>query len=190
MGGLGTTSQLKPIQGKNSGGNPEFTKGNFTDNNNTYQSANFGSNPVACNPPNNNGLFNSEQNSNQIYIPVCAGNTTSTTVSTVTSATPSLSPASGSFTGSQVVTITNGGGTTLYGSNRDANTTDWCTTDGSTPTPGSGTAVGYWQGGSLTVTKTTSVKCVGMWGAQNQPVSYPPGFGYVPSSVISAAYTS
>ncbi len=189
-GGAGTTASYNLMQGNIPDGIQYSTNGQFTDNNNTYQSSDFGSNPVACNPPNSNGLFNSEQNPNQGYIPVCTGNTTSTTISTVTSATPSLSPASGSFGGSQVVTITNGGGTALYGSNRDANTTVWCTTDGSTPTPGSGTAVGYWQGGSLTVSTTTTVKCVGMWGALNQPYSYPSGYGYVPSSVVTATYTA
>ncbi len=189
-GGAGTTASYNLFQGNIPDGIQYSTNGQFTDNNNTYQSSDFGSNPVACNPPNSNGLFNSEQNPNQAYIPVCTGNTTSTTISTVTSATPSLSPASGSFSGSQVVTIANGGGTALYGSNRDANTTVWCTTDGSTPTPGSGTAVGYWQGGSLTVKTTTTVKCVGMWGALNQPYSYPSGYGYVPSSVVTATYTA
>ena len=29
-----------------------------------------------------------------------------------------------------------------------------------------------------------------MWGALNQPASYPSGFGFVPSAVVSAAYTS
>ena len=82
-----------------------------------------------------------------------------------------------------MVTITN------PGTNRDTNTTDWCTTDGSTPTPGAGTAVGYYNGGTLTVTSTTTVKCVGMWGALNQPYSYPSGFGYVPSAVVSSSLT-
>jgi hypothetical protein len=189
-GASGTTASYNLMQGNIPDGIQWSTNGDFTDNNNTYQSANFGSNPVACNPSNPNGLFNSENNSNASYTPVCTGNTSSTTVSSVTSATPSLSPASGSFSGSQAVTITNGGGTTLYGSNRDANTTVWCTTDGSTPTPGSGTAVGYWQGGSLTITTTTTVKCVGMWGAINQPYSYPSGYGYVPSAVVTATYTA
>jgi hypothetical protein len=31
-----------------------------------------------------------------------------------------------------------------------------------------------------------TVKAVGMWGAANQPTSYAPGYGYVPSAVVSA----
>ena len=41
------------------------------------------------------------------------------------------------------------------------------------------------NGGTLTVTSTTTVKCVGMWGASNQPTSIRSGYGYVPSAVVS-----
>ena len=100
------------------------------------------------------------------------------------SATPTISPASGSFTGSQVITFTN------TGANREANTGIWYTTDGSTPVPGSGTAQYIASGGTITATATTTIKAVGMWGAQNQPTSYASGYGYVPSAVVSASYTA
>ena len=116
--------------------------------------------------------------------PTLSGNVTSATVSPLTSVAPTISPASGTFTGSEVVTFTN------PGTNRDTNTGIWVTTDGSTPTPGSGTAVYYSSGRTLTVTSTTTVKAVGMWGARNQPTSYPSGYGYVPSAVVTASYTA
>ena len=76
------------------------------------------------------------------------------------------------------------------GTNRDTNTGIWYTTDGSTPVPGSGTAQYIASGGTIAVSTTTTVKAVGMWGAQNQPTSYPSGYGYAPSAVISATYTA
>jgi Chitobiase/beta-hexosaminidase C-terminal domain len=102
-------------------------------------------------------------------------------VSAQISTTPTISPASGSFSGSQTVTLTN------PGTGINANTSIWYTTDGSTPVPGSGTAKFYT--GPFAVTTTTIVKAVGMWGSLNQPTSYAPGYGYVPSSVVSATYT-
>ena len=35
-----------------------------------------------------------------------------------------------------------------------------------------------------------TVKAVGMWGAANQPTSYPSGYGFVPSSVVTASYSA
>jgi hypothetical protein len=109
-----------------------------------------------------------------------------------TSATPTISPASGSFTTSQTVTFTNSG------ANRDSNTGIWYTTDGSTPVPGAGTAKYVGSGGTIAVSVTTTVKAVGMWGAANQPASYPTSgsagvtgtFGYQASPVVSATYTA
>ena len=116
--------------------------------------------------------------------PAQTNNSASTTIAALTSATPTISPGSGTFTTSQNVTFTN------TGTNRDANTGIWYTTDGSTPTPGSGTAQYLASGGSIAVSTTTTVKAVGMWGAANQPASYALGYGYVPSAVVSATYTS
>ncbi len=115
--------------------------------------------------------------------PALIGNTQTSTIAALTSVAPTISPASGTFSGSQVVTFTN------PGTNRDVNTSIWYTTDGSTPVPGSGTAQFILSGGTFTVTSTATVKAVGMWGQYNQPTSYPSGFGYVPSAVVSASYT-
>jgi hypothetical protein len=115
--------------------------------------------------------------------PTQSGNVTSNTPVAQISVAPAISPASGSFSGSQAVTFTN------PGVNRDVNTGIWYTTDGSTPVPGAGTAQYIQSGGTMNVTATTTVKAVGMWGARNQPTSYPSGLGYVPSAVVSATYT-
>jgi hypothetical protein len=158
--------------------------GNFQFNGNTFNIVNNGDNTNCA--AQGGGYFNEEYTNNPAYSPTCSGNTFSNNISgTYTSAAPTLS-----FSGSQV-TIKN------TGTNRDTNTTDWCTTDGSTPTPGSGTAVGYYtsasgggsSGGTLTINGSTTVKCVGMWGSLNQPYSYPSGFAYVPSAVVSGTYT-
>jgi hypothetical protein len=34
------------------------------------------------------------------------------------------------------------------------------------------------------------VKTIGMWGRGANPKSYPSGYGYVPSPVVSASYTA
>ncbi len=127
------------------------------------------------------------------YLPTCSGNVYNDAgTGTITSVAPSLS-----LSGS-TVTIANTGISTPNGSNpgRDSNTTDWCTTDGSTPSPGGSNSTAYWQGAASTTSGTitlgagtTTVKCVGMWGAPNQPYSYDSGYGYVPSAVVSATYT-
>ena len=138
--------------------------------NNTYQ----GSGSAVCN----------EEHQNTNPNPTQTNNSASTTIAALTSVAPTISPASGTFTTSQTVTFTN------PGTNRDVNTGIWYTTDGSTPTPGSGTATYIASGGTIAVSTTTTVKAVGMWGAANQPASYASGYGYVPSAVQSATYTS
>lgn len=138
--------------------------------NNIYQ----GPNSAVCN----------EEHQTTNPNPAQTNNSASTTIAALTSATPTISPGSGTFTTSQKVTFTN------TGTNRDANTGIWYTTDGSTPTPGSGTAQYIASGGSIAVSTTTTVKAVGMWGAANQAASYASGYGYVPSAVVSATYTS
>jgi hypothetical protein len=115
---------------------------------------------------------------NQTDTPTETGNRTGTTCTATASTTPTISPSGGSFSGSQTVTLSDTG----------ANTGIWYTTDGSTPVPGSGTAQYYTA--PFTVTANTTVNAVGMWGTANQPVSYPAGYGYVPSSVVSASFAS
>jgi hypothetical protein len=115
---------------------------------------------------------------------------------TLTSQSPTISPNGGTLSTSQVVTLTDPGWTantaipgypTGYGP--QGNTGIWYTTDGSTPVPGSGTAQRVDSGGTVTITNTTTIKAVGMWGAANQPASYAPGYGFSPSSVVTAVFT-
>jgi hypothetical protein len=108
--------------------------------------------------------------------PIQSGNVTGPTCSEVASHAPTISPSGGSFAGSQVITLADPG----------LNAGIWYTTDGSTPVPGSGTAKYYTA--PFTISSSTVVKAVGMWGAQNQPVRYPSGYGYVPTGVVSASY--
>lgn len=117
-----------------------------------------------------------------------ATNMVGATVTAVTSAAPSISPNGGSFASTQVVTVNNAGSTS-GGMGPQGNTGSWCTTDGTNPVPGSGSAVYYNNGDTLTLTASANLKCVGMWGAITQPVSYPSGFGFTPSAVVTAAFT-
>jgi Bacterial Ig-like domain (group 2)/Chitobiase/beta-hexosaminidase C-terminal domain len=179
-GSNGTTDNYNLVQGYWANGLDTSSDGQFVESNNTFCMAAGGSTA----PPGSGGYFNNENENPQPYVPTATGNTFSNSPTCAqTSVTPTISPASGSFTGSQTVTFT------TTGANRDANTGVWYTTDGSTPVPGSGTALYVPSGGTATVT-TNTVKAVGMWGAQNQPVSYPSGYGYVPSAVVTANYTS
>jgi uncharacterized protein YjdB len=103
------------------------------------------------------------------------------------SAVPTISPSSGSFSGAHTVTFTDAGITSGVGP--QGNHSIWYTLDGSSPVPGSGTSTCIASGGTASVT-ATSVNAVGMWGACNQPTSYPTGYGFVPSSVVKATFTS
>jgi hypothetical protein len=179
-GSNGTTDNYNLVQGYWANGLMTSSTGQFTENNNNFCMSSGGSTAA----PGSGGYFNDESENPQAYTPTATGNTFSSLPTCAqTSVAASISPASGSFTGSQTVTFT------TSGSNRDANTGVWYTTDGSNPVPGSGTAQYIQSGGSVTVT-TNTVKAVGMWGAQNQPASYPSGYGYVPSAVVTANYTS
>jgi hypothetical protein len=116
------------------------------------------------------------------------GNVIGPAVSTIRSAAPAIHPASGPVSFPLTVTLTDPGHTS--GPQPLRNTGIWYTTDGSTPVPGSGTAKYISTGGKITLQSSATVKAVGMWGAANQPTSYPPGFGFVPSAVVSAHYTN
>lgn len=177
-----TTGNYNLLQGYMYIGFNWSTSGAFQFNNNTFNIVNNGNNTNCAATP-GGGYFQSEWNGSSgnpvNYRPTCTGNTFSNAITgTYPSAAPTLSFSS------PILTITN------TGTNRDTNTTDWCTTDGSTPAPGSGTAIGYMNGGTITISGTQTVKCLGMWGALNQPYSYPSGYSYVPSSVVSGTYTS
>jgi hypothetical protein len=153
--------------------------GAFNFNNNTFNIFSGSGRSTNCQSP-NGGYWNSEDS--PASLPTCStGNSYSSTGSgTYTSNGVTITPSGGAVSSGTVLTIS------AEGSNRDANTSAWCTTDGSSPVPGSGTATIMT---SYTVTGDVTLKCVGMWGAVNQPYSYPSGYGYVPSSVFTAAYT-
>jgi hypothetical protein len=179
-GGIGSTANGNVWSGAYNCHTIDYApSGQFTANNNT---AFIGGSTTSC------GLNNMVTEDNPNYGPSCSGNySTSATTGTITSVAPVLS-VSGS-----VVTIRNTNVSTPNGSNpgRDSNTTFWCTGDGSTPVAGGASSTPYWVGaasqtvGTFTPSSGTA-KCLGMWGAPNQPFSYTSGYGYVPSAVISA----
>ena len=192
-----STGNNNLIQGDWSNSFMISTDGAMTANNNRIQSS-FGAGrfntPANCYPgfPGPFGWWNTERS--PANKPRGSGNQCDFFAGSVqTSAAATISPASGSFRGSQVVTFTDPGFTSGVGP--QGNTGIWYTTDGSTPVPGSGTAKYISTGGTITVTTTTTVKAVGMWGAANQPASYPTGplsgtFGYRASAVATATYMS
>lgn len=184
--------------------------GNYIYNNNTIMSPQNGGNACNSNCTLQNGQANpayqgcsgapSNPSDSSYYKPSCSNNYSQTSNGSITSVAPSLS-VSGS-----TVTITNNNVSSPNGSvaptGRDANTTFWCTSNGATPSVGNTANNGtipYWAGttsqtvANVTVTGTGTFKCIGMWGAPNQPYSYlsasSGGGGYVPSSVASIAYS-
>jgi hypothetical protein len=120
--------------------------------------------------------------------PIQTGNVTAPTCSPATSAAPDISPSSGPQKFPLTVTLTIP--PQKAGPYPQGNTGIWYTKDGSTPTPGSGTAQYLASGGKFTLEAPGTVKAVGMWGAPNQPTSYPTGYGFIPSAVKSAQYGS
>lgn len=155
----------------------------------------FGAAPWAI----NNNTFEQATNYFENYIsneegapnaPTQVGNVTTHTITTATSAAPTIAPSSGSQSFPLTVALTDSGYTS--GSLPQGNTGIWYTTDGSTPVPGAGTAK-YLSSGQTFVLPacggSCAVKAVGMWGALNQPTSYASGYGFVPSSVVTATYT-
>jgi hypothetical protein len=135
-----------------------------------------------------NFISNEEAQSNA---PSMSGNVTSAGCSAITSVAPTISPASGSLSGSQTITLTDPGLTS--GTGPQGNTSIYYTTDGSAPVPGSGTTTLYT--GPFSLTAPATVKAVGLYGSggtnpQTWPTVYPAGMGYVPSAVVSAAYVA
>jgi hypothetical protein len=121
----------------------------------------------------NNGYINNEENITCCY-PVQTGNIETQQLSTVTSATPTISVTTGE-SDSVTVTLTDTGATT-GGVGAQGNTTIYYTTNGTTPTTSS--TVCNPTPGSTSCSFTppagsTTVKAIGMWGAINQPKSYP-----------------
>jgi hypothetical protein len=104
---------------------------------------------------------------------VTAPNAGSSTISAIPSATPTITLTGSMFTLAVAA----------------PNTTIWYTTDGSTPTPGSGTTKVY-TSPLVGLFQTLTIKAVGMWGTGANPYSYATGYGYVPSPVVSATYTA
>ena len=115
------------------------------------------------------------------------GNVKSQNCSVVTSVAPSITPSPGPQSFPLTVTVTDPGYTS--GAQPLGNTGVWYTTDGSDPVPGSGTAQYLSSGGTFVLASAATVKAVGMWGAANQPASYAAGYGFVPSSEVTAAFT-
>ncbi len=122
--------------------------------------------------------------------PTQTGNVEGSTPSAIVSVAPTISPSGGSQTYPLTVTLTNPGYTGSTTPYPLGNTGIWYTTDGSTPVPGSGTAQYLASGGTFVLPAPATVKAVGMWGTPPQPTSYPAGYGFVPSAVKSAHYTS
>jgi hypothetical protein len=137
----------------------------------------------------NNSYINNEENIPCCY-PQMSGNVESQHLAAVTSASPAISPKpAGSYSSPVTVTLTDTGATN-GGAGPQGNTTIYYTTDGSTPTtsskvcnPTPGTT-----SCSFAVAAGATLKAIGMWGSLNQPRSYPAGYGFVPSPVVSAFF--
>ena len=179
-GSSGTGASYNLIQGFWANGIMTSSNGDFVYRNNVFCMG-YGGSTTANGK---GGYFNIETSNRMPYKPSDVGSSfLKSNTCAQTSVAPAISPASTSFSGSLKVTFTN------PGKDREFNTGIWYTTDGSAPVPGSGTAKYIASGGSIALSATTTVKAVGMWGAQNQPPSYAPGYGYVPSAIQSATYT-
>jgi uncharacterized protein YjdB len=107
--------------------------------------------------------------------PTIAPNTTSATCSAITSTAPTIAPASGAISSATTITLNDAG----------TNHSVYYTTDGSTPTTASTLYTG-----PFSVAPGTTVKAIGMWGQGANAKSYPAGYGYVPSGVVSATYVA
>jgi Chitobiase/beta-hexosaminidase C-terminal domain len=120
-------------------------------------------------------LINQETTPPTSASPTISGNTTGSTCSTVPTTAPTISSAGGAVSGATTVTLADSG----------LNQSIYYTTDGSTPTTSSTLYTGPFQ-----VSPGSKVQAIAMWGAPNQPKSYPAGYGYVPSAVVSAGFTA
>jgi hypothetical protein len=115
---------------------------------------------------------------NKPNAPSQVGNALSNICTATASTAPSIFPTGGTFSGSQVITLTDAG----------PNTSIWYTTNGSVPVPGSGTTHLY--SGPFSISNSATITAVGMWGAPNQPTGYPAGYGYTPSGAVAASFAA
>jgi hypothetical protein len=148
---------------------------------------------TACGP-NMSGAFSSE-GYHGIPAPSATGNTFSSSCSPIATTTPTISPASGPQSFPLTVTLTDAGNTSSTSPVPMGNVSIWYTIDGSTPAPHSGTsqlcnpAVGS-TSCAISLAAAATVKAIGMWGQGANPLSYPSGYGFIPSSVANAMYNS
>ena len=162
-----------------------FGAGSWAINNNTFQGPLMAAGKSSACPFGPATYISNEEG--QSNPPSQSGNVTGASTSAITSVAPTMSPASGGQTFPLTVTLTDAGHTS--GAQPLGNTGIWYTTDGSTPVPGSGAAQYLASGGTFVLPAPATVKAVGMWGTPNQPTSYPAGYGFVPSGVVTAAYS-
>jgi hypothetical protein len=99
--------------------------------------------------------------------PTQSGNITSTTITPVVSVAPVISQDN----------------STVSISDTAVNTSIYYTIDGSTPTT---TSTLY--SGPFTPPAGSTIQAIAMWGEGANPRSYPTGYGYVPSAVVSAVF--
>jgi hypothetical protein len=121
------------------------------------------------------GCYICDEKEGATTIPTQSGNVTSTIITPLTSIAPAISPAGGAISSPTMVTLTD----------RGMNHSIYYTTDGSAPTTASTRYTGPFP-----VSAGTTVKALGMWGQGANPKSYPSGYGYVPSAIVSASYTA
>jgi hypothetical protein len=121
------------------------------------------------------GCYICDEKEGATTLPTQSGNVTGAAITPVTSIAPTISPAGGAISAATTVTLADTG----------SNHSIYYTTDGSIPTTSSTLYTV-----PFAVNAGTTVKAIGMWGRGANPKSYPSGYGYVPSAVVSASYTA
>jgi Chitobiase/beta-hexosaminidase C-terminal domain/Pectate lyase superfamily protein len=121
------------------------------------------------------GCYVCDEKEGATTTPTRSGNLTSTTITPIISIPPTISPAGGAISNPATVTL----------ADRGNNHSIYYTTDGSTPSTSSTLYTAPFQ-----VSPGTTVKAIGMWGRGANPKSYPRGYGYLPSEVVSASYSA
>lgn len=151
----------------------------------------WASNYNICQLTNGGTCLDDETGDNDGTTPTSTGNQTSTTLAQLTSPNPSISPTpSGSYSSPITVTIN---APTVFNSGvgPQGPYTAYYTTDGSTPTTSS-TTCNIWPVTSCTISVApgTKVSTLALWGTPNMPRTWTAPYGWKPSSVVSATYTS